>query len=57
MIKGTSQNILCDHCRTIISNPSVVNVASLTVKGKDGKDKHYCDTEKCRPKETEKKIK
>ncbi len=57
MIKGTSQNILCDHCCTIISNPFVVNVASITVKGKDGQDKHYCDTEKCRPKGNRKKIK
>lgn len=41
MIKGTSQNILCDKCRRIITDTNYI-----TILGKK-RVLHYCNDEKC----------
>lgn len=41
MLKGTSNNILCDNCRTIITNTDFI-----TIKGKKGV-LHFCNNDQC----------
>lgn len=48
MKKGISQNILCDSCRTIITNTEYI-----TVKGKK-RELHYCN-EDCKKKDNKNK--
>lgn len=43
MIKGTSENILCDKCRTILNAKE--HIVFVSEKGTF----HYCNNKKCLP--------
>lgn len=42
MIKGTSQNIVCNQCNSIVGNERINHLRYYTVTGKQGQTLHYC---------------